>query len=63
MIDDDNDNDNEDYEQRKPFWICQECGHKDTNKPMPTDRDKFYARAESPKCPKCKSVGFVPQGW
>lgn len=51
-----------DGDDQKPYWICQECGHEDHNKPMPKDREKFYAH-ESPKCPKCKSVGFIPQGF
>lgn len=58
--------DNEMEEPRKPFWRCQECGHKDEKKPMPIDRDKFYAKVHagsSPKCPKCKSEGFMPSGF
>lgn len=47
----------------KPFWRCQECGYEDKKKPMPMDRNKFYKRPESPICPKCKSIGFVPVGW
>jgi hypothetical protein len=53
----------DDIPPRQPFWRCEECGHQDHIKPMPTDRAKFYARTESPKCPKCKSVGFVPVGF
>jgi rubrerythrin len=45
------------------YWICEECGYIDNKKPMPKDRAKFYARKESPKCPKCHSVGFVPSGY
>lgn len=60
------DYDNRDEPASKPFWICQECGHIDKKKTMPEDRAKFYERmAEkgSPKCPKCKSEAFVPQGF
>ena len=48
------------------YWQCQECGHTDYKKPMPLDREKFYekvAQTESPICPKCKSVGFMPVGY
>lgn len=50
----------------KPYWACQECGHRDDSKAMPSDRAKFYARVEkngSPKCPDCKSIGFMPVGF
>lgn len=51
----------------KPFWRCEECGHKDHKKPMPADRVAFYRglgiTKDSPKCPKCKSVGFMPVGY
>ena len=53
-------------EQKKPFWLCQECGHKDVVKPMPEDREKFYERVDkkgSPKCSKCKSEAFMPVGF
>jgi predicted Zn-ribbon and HTH transcriptional regulator len=54
------------YERTKPFWRCQECGYENHTRPMPKDRNAFYervAKTESPKCPKCKSVGFMPVGF
>lgn len=48
---------------KRQYWKCNECGHEDHDKQMPLDRDAFYKRAESPKCPKCKSIGFVPIGF
>jgi hypothetical protein len=48
------------------YWLCEECGHEDRIRPMPEDRTKFYARIEkrgSPKCPECKSIGFMPKGF
>lgn len=48
------------------FWRCEECGHEDRSRPLPPDREKFYARVAergSPKCPKCKSIGFMPVGF
>ena len=50
----------------KSYWLCQECGHESYTKPMPKDREKFYEKIEAssiPKCPKCKSEGFMPVGY
>lgn len=55
----------DDYTTNEPYWLCQECGHKDT-KAMPKNRIEFYNRVHekgSPICPKCKSVGFMPVGF
>ena len=54
---------NEKEPAKRPFWRCEECGYVDRVKLMPRDREAFYKREESPKCPKCKSVGFVPVGF
>jgi DNA-directed RNA polymerase subunit RPC12/RpoP len=59
------DYDDED-DKKGPYWRCEECGHEDTNKPMPLDRDKFYTalhKKGAPKCPKCRSEAFVPVGF
>jgi hypothetical protein len=51
---------------RPKYWLCQECGYEDHRKPMPPDREKFYKRVvehESPKCPRCKSIGYMPVGF
>lgn len=57
----------DDWDRPQPkFWRCQECGHEDHSKAMPADREKFYAKiqkSESPRCPSCKSVGFMPVGF
>lgn len=56
----------EEFTDRKPYWRCQECGHEDHNKALPTDREAFYrkvAQKGSPKCPKCKSEAFMPVGF
>lgn len=49
------------------FWRCEECGHEDRSRPLPPDREKFYARVQergSPNCPKCKSRNcFMPVGF
>lgn len=50
-------------EEKKPFWRCQECGFDDHNKPLPTDREKFYSTAKPHKCPRCKSEALMPQGF
>lgn len=57
------DNDDEWTPPAPPYWLCQECGHADHNKPMPADKVAFYARPFPPKCPRCKSEAFVPSGW
>lgn len=45
----------------KPYWFCEECGYEDHNKPMPKDRQKFYAKDEpAHKCPRCKSKSLMP---
>ncbi len=52
--------------ERKPFWRCEECGHESHGRPMPKDRDAFYARVathEAPLCPKCRSRSFMPVGY
>lgn len=53
--------------ERRKFWRCEECGHEDHSRPLPPDREKFYARVEergSPNCPKCKSRNcFMPVGF
>ncbi len=46
-----------------PYWFCDECGYKETNRAMPTDRAKFYAKPPQIKCPKCRSIGFHPVGF
>ncbi len=48
-----------DEPQEKPKWVCQSCGFSD-NKPMPKDREKYYA---NPKPRKCKSEDMVPEGF
>ena len=45
------------------FWRCEQCSYEDHKKRMPPDRETFYSRKESMKCPKCKSIGFVPVGY
>ena len=50
----------------RPYWMCQECGHENHKKPMPKDHEKFYEKIHNgsiPKCPKCKSEGFMPVGY
>lgn len=47
----------------KPFWRCDECLHESHKKPMPSDREGFYAsvnRNGSPTCPNCGSPSFMP---
>ena len=44
------------------YWQCQECGHRDIFRPMPKDREKFYARISQGiihTCPKCHSESFM----
>ena len=53
----------EDHERAGTYWQCEECGHKDSNKPMPKNREKFYREGRDIKCPKCKSVGYHPVGY
>lgn len=46
------------------FWRCDECGYEDHAKPMPKDRDKFYAQANPErKCSGCKSMSLMPVGF
>ena len=55
-----------DYTRPMPYWLCQECGHESRTRAMPEDKTKFYekvAKQGSPKCPHCKSVGFMPVGF
>lgn len=47
----------------KPFWRCEECGHEDHAKPMPANRDAFYAAGKAPVCKRCKSEAMTPIGW
>ncbi len=50
----------------EPYWLCQECGHEDHTRPMPVNKNEFYEKVSkkgSPKCPLCKSVGFMPVGF
>lgn len=49
--------------QNKPYWFCEECGHIDYKKPMPSDREAFYRIKPDVKCPSCKSIGFHPVGF
>jgi Zn finger protein HypA/HybF involved in hydrogenase expression len=56
----------EDEPKRKPFWKCEECGHTDKIKAIPTDKEKYYERLHkfgNYKCPKCKSESFVLYGF
>lgn len=57
----------ESFPKSKPFWSCEECGYESHTKPMPKDREKFYAKVhatQGPTCPKCKSEGsFMPRGF
>lgn len=50
-------------EPSNPSWICQHCGHEDTSKPMPKDRDKYYANPYEAKCSKCKGKTMTPSGF
>lgn len=53
----------DEYEARtNPFWRCEECGHKDHAKPMPTDREAFYAKQQAETCPRCNSEALTPIG-
>lgn len=57
---------------RKPFWFCDECGHKDEQRMMPPDREAFYKNTQvrlqrlgysDYACPSCKSMAFAPKGF
>lgn len=56
-----------DFAPEKPYWHCEECGHKDRTKPMPKDRNSFFAREAQHgglHCPKCLSPGsWRPKGY
>lgn len=56
-------NDEDGFEDRAPFWQCQECGFENHTKPMPKSKALWNARKEFPLCPKCRSEAFVPVGW
>lgn len=49
------------------YWCCQECTYIDRKKPMPVNREVFYAAVErsgkSPKCPHCGSQSLMPVGF
>lgn len=47
----------------EPCWRCQSCGHKDTKKPLPKDRGKYYSDPKPRKCPRCKSLDMAPEGF
>lgn len=52
--------------QRRSYWYCEECDHKDHIKPMPSSKEAFYNavdRTGGYKCPKCKSLGYHPVAW
>lgn len=57
------DNDPYAFDESKPSWICQHCGHEDTTKPMPKDREKYYRNPWEAKCPACKGKCMMPSGF
>lgn len=61
-----------DEPERKAFWQCEECGHQDHDRPLPPDRQLFYAnqavRIErlgqgGYKCPSCQSMALMPRAF
>jgi hypothetical protein len=49
----------EEFEDRKPYWMCQECCFRPT---WPIDRDFFKKGKEPRKCTRCKSQACTPVG-
>lgn len=64
--------DTDEVETRRAYWFCEECGHKDMQKPLPPDRELFYKNLDvrrertgdgGYKCRACRSMTLLPKGF